>query len=302
MNKATIQQLIRDLKHNQDGALTFSDGTHYYTRRFQPPQRLILLGGGHIAQALCVIASYLEYRVTVVDDRPSFANEQLFPDAKEILCDDFPSAIAKLKIQSWDDVAVLTRGHRWDGDCLREIFKGTMPSYLGLVGSKRRVTGLFQLLEEEGFDRSLMQQIHTPIGLDIGAGSPKEIAIAIIAELIDAKRNEDREEVDFSLLQDLAGPEERAVCVVTGSRGSVPAEIGAMMSADRHGRVAGTIGGGCGEFEAMRAARRVLQTGEAEQIEIDMTDDVAASEGMVCGGRMEVLIEPCRNDSHKNLL
>ena len=119
---------------------------------------------GDISQALCDFAAELDFDVTVADDRPDFANYTLFPKAAEVICDTFYSAIKKLHISPFDYVAVLTRGHRWDQLCLESIFSGRYPSYLGLVGSGRRVSGLFDILEKEGFSRDLMEKVHTPIG------------------------------------------------------------------------------------------------------------------------------------------
>ncbi|MBO5497538.1 MAG: XdhC family protein, partial [Oscillospiraceae bacterium] len=126
-----------------------AEGTRYL-RRFVPEDRLILLGGGHIALPLCKMAAMLDFAVTVVDDRPAFANTGRFPEAARVVCDGFASALEKLQIRPTDYICVITRGHRWDGDCLRVILRGESPFYLGMIGSKRRVTGLLKLLEEEG--------------------------------------------------------------------------------------------------------------------------------------------------------
>ena len=155
-----------------------------YTRVFLPPQRLILLGGGHVSQPLCRYAADLGFDVVVVDDRPGFANAVRFPDAGRVICDSFDHALEALAVTKYDFVGVITRGHRHDALCLRVLLAGTQPRYLGLIGSRRRTIALFQMLEEEGFDRARIDQIHTPIGLAIGAETPKEIAISILAELI----------------------------------------------------------------------------------------------------------------------
>ena len=123
-----------------------------YTRVFLPENRLIPLGGGHIAQPLCAIAAMLDFAVTVVDDRAVFANFERFPEAAQVICNSFSAAITGLDIRATDYVCVITRGHRWDGECLRQILSGTLPKYLGMIGSKRRVEGLLGVLSEEGFD------------------------------------------------------------------------------------------------------------------------------------------------------
>ena len=152
MQKSEIKKVLDDLDRHLPGDLAFDTGEKTYIRRFLPPQRLLLLGCGHISQALCRFASQVDFSVSAADDRIAFANSELFPDADTIICDSFENSVEQLKINRYDYVAVLTRGHRWDADCLRAIFKGELPAYLGLIGSKRRVRGLLDLLKEEGYE------------------------------------------------------------------------------------------------------------------------------------------------------
>ena len=282
--------------------VTDKDGrTRIIKRRFLPPQRLILLGGGHISKAVCELAVNVEYDVVVVDDRPSFANKINFPKAIQVICDLFPKAIESLQITPYDYVAVVTRGHKNDVDCLRTIMQGNMPYYLGLIGSKRRVSGVFDLLEEEGIDRNKLDDIHTPIGLSIGAITPEEIAVSIVAEMIACRRADKtvysrdeylvQENTDMELLEYLANNNEsKAVAIVIETKGSTPVKSGAIMAVNNIGQIKGTIGGGCSEHAVMRDALEVIETGISKIIDVDMTNDVAAMEGMVCGGTMQVYI------------
>ena len=273
-----------------------------YTRAFLPPQRLILLGGGHVSQPLARYAADLEFDVVVVDDRPTFANAVRFPEAGKVVCDAFESAIAALSITKYDFVCVITRGHRHDAACLRVLLAGEQPRYLGLIGSRRRTIELFKMLEEEGFDREKIDRIHTPIGLAIGAETPKEIAISILAELISVRssRSRDRDAERLALTSHepellrylLAKSEPCALAVVVEKSGSTPVPTGAVMAVNALGGIVGTVGGGCGEHEIVKHALQVLRTGEARLIQLDMSNDVAEEEGMVCGGRMKVWIEP----------
>jgi xanthine dehydrogenase accessory factor len=272
------------------------------TRAFLPPQRLILLGGGHVAQPLCRYAADLEFDVAVVDDRPGFANAVRFPDAGRVICDSFEQAIQHLNITKYDFVCVITRGHRHDALCLRALLSGDMPRYLGLIGSRRRTIELFKLLEEEGYSREKIDQIHTPIGLAIGAETPKEIAISILAELI-LNRSSQSSARDGSFLALtshepellsylLEKREPCALAVVVEKSGSTPVPTGAIMAVNALGGIVGTVGGGCGEHEIVKHALQALRTGEPRLIHLDMSNDVAEEEGMVCGGRMQVWIEP----------
>lgn len=301
MTNHDFQQILDKLARNETPELTRTIDGQTYTRIFLPESRLIILGGGHIAQPLCAMAAMLDFAVTVVDDRIAFANSERFPKAVQVVCDSFASAISGLKIQTADYVCVITRGHRWDGACLRQILSGTLPSYLGMIGSKRRVEGLLSVLAEEGFSPDLLKRIHAPIGLKINAQTPAEIAVSICAELIAHRRKFARKEqnislsqtnTDYSMLHFLAeSTQPKAYALVLSSTGSTPVKSGAMMAIDYLGNSYGTIGGGCSEAAAIVRARRIMRTGKSCVVQVDMTNEVAESEGMVCGGVMSVLLE-----------
>lgn len=266
-----------------------------------PKERLILLGGGHIALALSDFATKCGFEVYVVDDRPDFAYDERFPLAKQVICNQFQKAIEDLKITAFDYVVIITRGHRHDADCLRTILPGVFPHYLGMIGSRRRVRGLFNMLIEEGYDASKIERICSPIGLNIGGITPEEISISILAELISYKhlpqKNQESHYVNASDLDDdmityLANHHEpKAIVTVIETKGSTPRDVGAKMCVDPHGKITGTIGGGCSEGAIIRDAIDIIGTGTYKTMMIDMTGDVAESDGMVCGGTMLVLLE-----------
>lgn len=259
-----------------------------------------MLGAGHISQALCRLACELGFAVTVADEREEFANRDRFPGASAILCGRFLPAIEAVQIRSGDYVAILTRGHRHDADCLRAVLSGTMPRYLGMIGSRKRVTEQLRMLEAEGFPRQDLEQVHTPIGLEIGALTVPEIAVSIAAQLIQCRRRDTRrgsgssvlttEDIDLPLLEFLTVKTPKALLIVYESSGSTPAKSGAMMAVDRTGGWAGTIGGGAAEHEAMEAARQLIGTGGSQCLAVNMDNDAAAKEGMACGGNMKVWI------------
>lgn len=117
-------EILKQTQNNRIAQMDLVIDNETYTRVFRPKERLILLGAGHIAQPLCEIASMLGFAVIVVDDRPLFANHPRFPQAEHIVCDAFPHAIEQLQIHAGDYVAVITRGHRYDTDCLRTLLAG----------------------------------------------------------------------------------------------------------------------------------------------------------------------------------
>ena len=273
-----------------------------YVRLFAPHQRLILLGGGHISCELCRLAAWLDFEVVVADDRPEFANESRFPQASRVICGDFVPVIRELEITSYDYVAVMTRGHACDGECLEEILRGTMPAYLGMVGSKRKVALVRRSMLDQGFSEALLDRVEAPIGLAIGARTPGEIAVSILAQLIEYRNREQEKEdglLDFTnsdpeLLKFMAETKEAYVlAVVVEKSGSAPVSGGALMAVGRDGIAAGTVGGGRGEFEAALAAGKVLESGRSAMITVHMTNQEAAGEGMICGGTLKIWLEYC---------
>lgn len=282
--------------------LTQADGWATFFEPILPRERLIVLGGGHIALPLCEFAAKCGFHVCVADDRPAFANRARFPWARKVLCDSFESSIARLNITPYDYVVIITRGHTHDADCLRAILPGQRPAYLGMIGSRRRVKGLLTMLAEEGYSQERIDHICTPIGLKIGAVTPEEIAVSILSELIafrrmpekaiDSPRYVNRSDLDLDILDYLASNHEpKAIVTVIQTKGSTPRGAGAKMAVSPSGDITGSIGGGCSEGAVVRDAIDIIGTGAYRTMVIDMTGDVAESDGMVCGGTMLVLIE-----------
>jgi len=152
-----------------------------------PPALLYVFGAGHVALSLCQTAASAGFDVVVTDDRSSYATKERFPAARDVHAMDFDEALQKLDPDESSYVAIVTRGHRDDMRILRWAVE-TRARYVGMIGSRRKVIQIFKTLEEEGLPASLFEKVHAPIGLDIGAITPEEIAIAITAELIAVRR------------------------------------------------------------------------------------------------------------------
>lgn len=146
----------------------------------------LVLGAGHISQPVVELLAMLDYKVTVVDDRPEFANFARFPQA-EVICRSFDRIITELALESYAAIIIVTRGHRYDLDCLRAALPRAA-GYIGMIGSRRRVRLVLDMLAEDGLAEELLSRLKSPIGLDIGAQSPAEIAVSIAAEIIAAER------------------------------------------------------------------------------------------------------------------
>lgn len=148
----------------------------------QQKPRLVICGGGHVAVPLADFALKSGFNITVIDDRPDFANTARFPGC-DILVDDFKTALEKLEYNDSTYIAIITRGHEHDADCLNTVLTHET-AYIGLIGSKRRVKFVFKLLEENGHNPKRIDDIFSPIGLPISSDMPEEIALSIISEIM----------------------------------------------------------------------------------------------------------------------
>jgi xanthine dehydrogenase accessory factor len=157
-----------------------------------PRALLYVFGGGHVSVNLYKVAQNAGFDVIVVDDREAYANRERFPEAQQVIAEDFDQAIAKLSPTESSYIVIVTRGHRDDMRVLRWAVQ-TRARYVGMIGSKRKTIAIFRELEREGLSAALFDRVHAPIGLDIGAITPEEIAISITAELIAVRRNVERE-------------------------------------------------------------------------------------------------------------
>lgn len=150
---------------------------------------LIIVGGGHIAAPLAQMASMCDFAVTVLDDRPSFANRERFPAARKVIAAPLRETVRDLPMDADTFIVLVTRGHSHDVECLLEVLDRPV-AYIGMIGSQRRVDAVFKLLaDEQGIDPLKFDRVYAPIGIAIGARTPAEIAICIMAELINVLRN-----------------------------------------------------------------------------------------------------------------
>jgi len=168
-------------------------GVQLLFERIEAEPRLIIAGAGHVGASLARLAALVGYRVTLVDDRPEFIGRYLFNSPSE-------QSIDLVLAERWADsirtavaggrgvsVAIVTRGHKQDEDCLRAAVSSN-PSYIGMIGSKRRTNIVLDKLREEGTNEEQLKRVRAPVGLDIGAVSPEEVALAILAEIVAERR------------------------------------------------------------------------------------------------------------------
>ena len=152
-------------------------------------QRLVIAGAGHIAQPLAALGAMLGFHVTVIDDRASFANRERFPNADEIIVRPFAAAIGALTLDRHCYLVSVTRGHSFDEEVVRTALQHSRGAFIGMIGSRRRVKATLERIAEGGVSQDLLDQVHAPLGMDITAETPEEIAVSIIAEIVRERRS-----------------------------------------------------------------------------------------------------------------
>jgi len=157
-----------------------------------PTPLLYIFGAGHVGHELSKAAARAGFDVIVTDDREAYANRERFPEARDVIAEDFDKALSALALNDSAYVVIVTRGHRDDMRVLRWAVQ-TEARYIGMVGSRRKAITVFRELTNEGLKPELFERVHSPVGLDIGAITPEEIAISIVAELIGIRRNAERQ-------------------------------------------------------------------------------------------------------------
>jgi xanthine dehydrogenase accessory factor len=181
---AALLLLVGDILHEGKARTVEAGGLRLYAEPYLPPPVLVVVGAGHVAQPVAQIGKLMGFAVTVIDDRPEWANRERFPTADRVICDEFLSALQTIDAGPQHHFVLVTRGHRYDMDCLRALI--ALPiAYIGMIGSRTRVEIVFRLLQEEhGVDPAHFAKVYAPIGLDLNARTPAEIGVAVAAELL----------------------------------------------------------------------------------------------------------------------
>ena len=255
------------------------------------PVHLVICGGGHVSQALAPAAQAVGFEVTVLENRPEVLSEGNFPSGTDLRCGEFDQLLQQGQFGTNTFYAIMTRGHREDWTCLSRILK--LPhSYVGMMGSRKKVAATRQRLEQEGFSQALIGSVHSPIGLAIGAETPAEIAVSVVAELIQCRQALGLQaplEPDF-----IRGLDQFPYAMVTlvDCQGSTPRSPGARMLVFEDGSIRGTIGGGVSEADATQRALESLKTGKPGLFTYRMD----GSADSICGGTVQYLIIPVKED------
>jgi xanthine dehydrogenase accessory factor len=163
--------------------ITAESGAEFFIEAYTTPPTLVLAGGGHVSKAISNIASTLGFRIFVIDDREEFSSAERFPEAEQTVVSDYGSAFEKLPIGTNSFIVIATRGHRYDASATASAMR-TPASYVGLLGSKRKTILIYEELFAQGFTMDEVQAVRSPIGLNISARTPEEIALSIMSEIV----------------------------------------------------------------------------------------------------------------------
>lgn len=285
-----------ELEHITDSGVYTAGSSKVFCELLGGEKKMVVCGGGHVSIPVIQIGRMLGFHVSVLEDRPKFADNARRAGASEVFCEPFGEGLKRIEGDKDTFFIVVTRGHRYDQICLEMIAQKEY-AYIGMIGSRKRAALVKQTAIEHGADRDVIQSVHTPIGLDIGAKTPEEIAVAIMAEVIQVKNEKScgcfQKEILDAILDEKNIGEPKALATIIQRKGSAPREAGAKMLILPDGGCIGTIGGGCAESDILKKALLLLRGGETgiRICHVDMNGSDAEEEGMVCGGTIDVLLE-----------
>jgi len=187
--KSGQPQIVHFDLSGRDGALQMICGGQMdvFLEPILPAETLYLFGAGHTSQSTATIGKMLGFRVVVIDPRPEYNNSERFPEADSLIVEEYDSALSKLSVDENSYIVIYTTGHVIDEKCL-QFAAGTKAKYIGMIGSKKKAKEVKERLIQKGVEPQQLDRSHSPIGLEIGAETPDEIAISILAEIIRVRR------------------------------------------------------------------------------------------------------------------
>lgn len=193
MEEEKPRTLTFNLNHDPkyDSGLVCGGTLEIYLEPILPVQTLYLFGAGHVSVNVYRVACMVGFEVVVIDDRDSYANRERFPEAKDIYSEDFERTLSQLAPNHSSYLVIVTRGHRDDMRILRWAVE-TQAKYIGMIGSQRKIIAIYKQLRQDGIAAEKLARVYAPVGLEIGAITPEEIAISIVAEMIAIRRGVDQ--------------------------------------------------------------------------------------------------------------
>jgi Xanthine and CO dehydrogenases maturation factor, XdhC/CoxF family len=280
----------------ETGVLSLGDGRIFCEVIGNEPV-MVICGGGHVSVPIIRLAKILGFYTIVLEDRPLFAEHAKNAGADEVICESFETALDRIEGTPDTYFVIVTRGHQYDTACLKLAVQ-KKNAYVGMMGSKKRVGFVKTQLISEGISSKLLDQVHMPIGLSIGADTPEEIAVSVMAEVIQVKNTANKsggytKEMLLYLTGEKGGSLRKVLATIIAKKGSGPRKAGTKMLVMEDGTFVGSVGGGSAEAKITKECLQILRRKKAAQqvFTVDMTGKEAQEDGMVCGGTMEVLLE-----------
>lgn len=289
------EKVISAVPENKKSQTLTVDGEKIYFEFMRQSYNVVVCGAGHISIPIVEMCKLLHMPVTVIDDRITFVNNAAKAGADKVICMPFEEALSKIEGDSGTFFIIVTRGHRYDQTCLENIINKEN-AYIGMIGSKVRVAKVLDYMEGEGISREKLDKVYTPIGLKIGAETPEEIAVAIMAQIIEVKNKKIGsstygDELLKGVFDEDSKDTPKAMITIVSRRGSAPREVGTKMLVLKDGTMIGTIGGGCVEASIRGNALMCIDNKKNQLVYVDMTGTEAEDDGMVCGGVVELFVE-----------
>ena len=277
------------------------DGTRVLVERFGAVPQIVVCGGGHVGASVVRLARLLGLPVCALEDRPDFADELRDAGAEEVFCAPFSESLAKISGGAECYFVVVTRAHNCDLECLTAILQKPA-AYVGMMGSRGRTALVRRQLTEAGLDPARVEALHAPIGLAIGAKTAEEIALSILAEIVQIKSARPLTE-GFSpaILAALGALDTPAVLATIVSRhGSTPREVGSKMLLLPDGRTVGSVGGGIMEYRVQQLAAKMLAGEEPPTKLAAFTTDGTGEDAAIaaCGGSMNVFLQLLKEEEN----
>lgn len=285
------------------GILTL-ENKRVFVEKFGGAPRLVICGGGHVAESVVRLAVMLGLPVTGLEERPEYADALRRAGAEKVLCGPYAENLTQVEGSAETYFVVATRAHSFDVECLTEIYKKRF-AYVGMLGSRSRSALVRRQLIEAGTAPEKAEELHAPIGLAIKAQTAQEIALSILAEIVEVKNGRQQTEGFppelLNALDACTGQGKAPVLVTIVSRhGSTPREVGAKMLVLPDGRSVGSVGGGIMEYRVQQLASR-MQAGEAAPCQLAeysasaKEDDAALA---ACGGSMNVFLQLLKEEEN----
>jgi xanthine dehydrogenase accessory factor len=195
LTSETIDSINKLVAKEQLARKTLQDGVQIFIEPISEQPIVFIFGAGHLAYYIAQYVKSLDFRYTVCDDRAEFANKERFPQADNIIVEDFENVLDKIKINKNSFIVIVTKGHKCDEIVLEKAVK-TDAKYIGMIGSKRKTLTILKKLSEKGIPDQILKKVYSPIGISIGALTPQEIALSIVSELVKIRRIGDTSETD----------------------------------------------------------------------------------------------------------